>query len=241
MPPDPRLDDCVALRYSILRPRARPEWARTELPERIVSGSRCLNADLTDVWLDAWREREGDMEGVYRQASDEWGIDRQGVDALCLRYQTDREMDVHGIRSRSAAQEIARQLLSARPDAVIVGFGLPRECVEEVVAVASAGGAEGPPAMINQYIVDALEREQPLEAGATVLGFEPLVIDASLSCSWLCNGIDRAAAEKLGIGTNAFGLIERREDADRVVRYIREDGHAEPGLWLPWLLVRYDR
>jgi hypothetical protein len=29
-------------------------------------------------------------------------------------------------------------------------------------------------------------------------------------------------------------------DAARVVRYIREDGHAESGLWLPWLLVQYD-
>jgi hypothetical protein len=72
-----------------------------------------------------------------------------------------------------------------------------------------------------------------------VLGYEPLVIDGGLSCSWLCNGIDRDADEKLGITTNAFGLIERLEDAARVVRHIRDDGHAEPGLWLPWLVARY--
>jgi hypothetical protein len=86
--------------------------------------------------------------------------------------------------------------------------------------------------------VDALGREQPLAGGGAALGFEPIVLNGGLSCSWLCNGIDRAADHKLGIKTNAFGLIEHREDADRVVQYIREDG-AEPGLWLPWLLVRY--
>jgi hypothetical protein len=65
------------------------------------------------------------------------------------------------------------------------------------------------------------------------------VLNGGLSCSWLCNGIDRDADDKLGIKTNASGLIERLDEADRVVQYIREDGHAEPGLWLPWLLVRY--
>ena len=87
--------------------------------------------------------------------------------------------------------------------------------------------------------MDALRRDQPLERGGMLLGFEPIVIDGGLACSWLCNGIDRDADEKLGIQTNESGVLDRLDDAERVVRYIREDGHAEPGVWLPWLLVRY--
>jgi hypothetical protein len=89
-------------------------------------------------------------------------------------------------------------------------------------------------------IVDVVKRDQPLAAGGTVLGFEPLVANGGLACSWLCNGLARDAAEKLGVQTNPHGLIENLEDAARVVTYIRKDGHAEPGLWLPWLLVPYD-
>jgi hypothetical protein len=89
-------------------------------------------------------------------------------------------------------------------------------------------------------VLDVVKRDQPLAAGGTVLGFEPLVANGGLACSWLCNGLDRDAEEKLGIQTNAHGLIDSMADAARVVRYIREDGHAEPGLWLPWLLVQYD-
>jgi hypothetical protein len=52
----------------MLLPRPRPDLPRQELPARITSGSSCLKADLTDAWLDAWRERDGDVESVYREA-----------------------------------------------------------------------------------------------------------------------------------------------------------------------------
>ncbi len=235
---DSRIENCVAYGYSVLVLRPRPDWARKELPERIVSESNCLKTDLTDVWLDAWREREGDMETVYREAHDHFGMDRDGVDKLCLWYQTKPEVDMHAFRTASAAEEVVRDLLPRRSDVVIVGVGLPRKYVDELLAD-DTGPVDGAPAGISELVLDALRRDQPLAGGGTALGFEPIVVNGGLSCSWLCNGIDRDADDKLGIKTNKSGLIERLEDADRVVQYIREDGHAEPGLWLPWLLVRY--
>lgn len=236
---DPRVGDCVAFGYSILLPRPRPDWARKELPERIISGSGCLKTDLTDVWLDAWREREGDLESVYRDAQDQWGLSRQAVDELCFWYQTKPEVDMNALRSLSAAQEVVRQLLPDRDDIAIVGLGLPRASVDELFLAAATGDTKGAPAGISELIIEALKRNEPLANGGTVLGYEPLVIDGGLACSWICNGIDREADQKLQINTNAFGLIERLDDASRVVRYIDDDGHAEPGLWLPWLAVRY--
>jgi hypothetical protein len=241
MPPvaDPRVEDCVAYGYSILVPRPRPDWARKELPERIISQSNCLKTDLTDVWLDAWREREGDMESVYRDAHDHFGLDREAVNKLCLWYQTKPEVEMHAFTTVSAAREAVRELLPRPSNVEIVGVGLPRAYVSEVLTGDTSGPVDDAYAGISQLVLDALQRDQPLAPDGTALGFEPIVLNRGLSCSWLCNGIDRDADDKLGIKTNGFGLIERLEDADRVVRYIREDGRAEPGLWLPWLLVRY--
>ncbi len=237
---DPRVEDCVAYGYSILSPRPRPDWARKELPERLMSRSNCLKTDLTNVWLDAWQEREGDMASVYREAHERFGLEPGAVDRLCLCYQTTPEVDMDGFRTLSAAEEVLRDLLPGRADLVIVGLGLPRKFVNDLLAIAATGPVDEINSATSELLVEALNKNQSFAPGGEALGYEPLVLNGGLSCSWLCNGIDRVADDKLGIKTNGFGLIERFADADRVVQYIREDGHAEPGLWLPWLLVRYD-
>ena len=58
--------------------------------------------------------------------------------------------------------------------------------------------------------------------------------------SWLCNSLERDAAEQLGVTPNSNGLIDLYDDADRVAEYAnRDDVTTEPGLWLPWLIVQY--
>ena len=237
---DPRLADCALGGYSVVLTKPRPEWARGDLPERIISRSGCLVGNLADVWLDAYREREGDMEAVYSQARERFGLERAAVDKLCQWYQQGQELEFDVFTALTPAQEIVRSFLADRSDVAIIGVGLPRAYVQEFVT-------DGPPQLENggfvesfNPVVDIVRRDKALAAGGTVIGFEPLVANGGLACSWLCNGLDRGAAEKLGVQTNPHGLIESLEDAARVVTYIREDGHAEPGLWLPWLLVQYD-
>ncbi|HEU5171320.1 MAG TPA: hypothetical protein VFU46_12320 [Gemmatimonadales bacterium] len=86
------------------------------------------------------------------------------------------------------------------------------------------------------------EPPQPLAGSASGrrLGFEPLVFYHALGCSWLCNGLDRLVARDVGIRPNASGLLADADEAHRAVEYIsRDDVGAEPGLWLPWLLVEH--
>ena len=180
------------------------------------------------------------METVYGQAQERFGLERAAVDKLCRWYQEGQELEFDVFTALPPAQEVVRSFLAGRSDVAIIGVGLPRAYIQEFLTV-------GPPPSENagfvesfNPVVDVIKRDQPLTPGGTVLGFEPLVANGGLACSWLCNGLDRDAEEKLGIQTNAHGLIERLKDAARVVTYIREDGHAEPGLWLPWLLVQYD-
>lgn len=86
-----------------------------------------------------------------------------------------------------------------------------------------------------------LERNVPLEPGGTVLGFEPLSYHHGIECSWLCNSLERSAEAALGIRPDPdSGLLSDVEDAVRVVEHISQDDvGAEPGTWLPWLVVRY--
>jgi len=240
-PPDARLSDCVLGGYSVMLTERRPDWARAKLPDRIVSRSRCLGQDVSDVWLDAYRERDGDMETVYAQAQARFGLDRTAVDKLCRWYQDGQEIEFDVFTELPPAQVIVRDFLAGRSDVAIIGIGLPRVYVQEFLA----GGPPQPePAgFVDSFnpVMEVVKRDVPLASGGTVLGFELLVDNSGLSCSWLCNGIDRVAEEKPGIETNAVGLIESLDEAARVVTHIREDGHAEPGLWLPWLIVRYER
>jgi hypothetical protein len=90
----------------------------------------------------------------------------------------------------------------------------------------------------RQGILDAALKMQPVSEGGRVLGFEPLVYDYTLSHSWLCNSLDTLVAEQLNIRPNAHGFIDTFDEACKCIEYIsREDVGAEPGLWLPWLII----
>lgn len=75
-----------------------------------------------------------------------------------------------------------------------------------------------------------------------LIGFEPLLSDGMIPCSWLCNGLETVVAERLHVLPNSNGLIDTFDDAVTIVSHIaRDDVDAEPGLWLPWLIVEHDR
>jgi len=202
---DPRLADCALGGYSVVLTRPRPDWARAVLPDRIISRSRCLVGEFADVWLDAYREREADMEAVYGQARERFGLERTAVDKLCRWYQG-QELEFDVFTALPPAQEIVRSFLAGRSDVAIIGVGLPRAYAQEFVT----GGPPQPQnaGFVESFnpVVDVVRRDQPLAAGGTVLGFEPLVANGGLACSWLCNGLDRDPAEKLGVQTNPHGL-----------------------------------
>ena len=86
----------------------------------------------------------------------------------------------------------------------------------------------------------ALRRDGSVLATGRALGFEALCFNVSLGCSWLCNGLEVPVARELGIRPNSSGLLSDPEEARRAVAYIsRDDVGAEPGLWLPWLLLEH--
>ena len=91
----------------------------------------------------------------------------------------------------------------------------------------------------------ALKRQQTLGLDGSVHGFELLVMPgeaphAPPSDSWLCLSLEKGASDHLGVATNRYGLIDTFGDAMKVVDCIERDTfRAEPGAWLPWLLIQY--
>ena len=67
-----------------------------------------------------------------------------------------------------------------------------------------------------------------------MLGF-----DVGLFHSWICNGLERDAADDLGIRPNQHGFITTFEEAERVARWANDDEGTEPVDWRPWAISRY--
>jgi hypothetical protein len=131
--------------------------------------------------------------------------------------------------------------LAAATDLIMVELALGREHVAGFVAASiPPPPLPGQAAFGEAGVRTGIRRDVTPTGDGRPLGFEPLVFDHALSCSWLCNGLESAVAQQLGIHTNDAGLIAGADQAARVVGYIsRPDVGAEPGLWLPWLLIEH--
>jgi hypothetical protein len=133
------------------------------------------------------------------------------------------------------------QRLAPATDLIVLELALGREHVAAFVAASiPPASLPGHAAFGEAGVRTGIRRDVAPTGGGHPLGFEPLVFDYALGCSWLCNGLESAAAQELGIHPNDAGLIPSADQAARVVGYIsRPDVGAEPGLWLPWLLIEH--
>jgi hypothetical protein len=136
---------------------------------------------------------------------------------------------------------IMSSALATGQDAALLRLGLHRSHVETFLEHAKpppAGPSEAP--IGETGICQMVSKGEPPEQDGLVLGFEPLVYDQDLSCSWLCNGLEQLCMDDLNIAPNAGGFLETYEDAVQCVEHISSpEVGAEPGVWLPWLVVRY--
>ncbi|MBL8216011.1 MAG: hypothetical protein JNK87_35135 [Bryobacterales bacterium] len=73
-----------------------------------------------------------------------------------------------------------------------------------------------------------------------ILGFEPLGFYAMSFHSWLCGYFPEKVNKELQIRPVGNGFIADFAEAIEVADYVR-GAEGEPAIWLPWLVVRYDR
>ncbi|HNY26122.1 MAG TPA: hypothetical protein PLA90_00965 [Candidatus Sumerlaeota bacterium] len=239
------LDGYLSGGYFLTRPVDRQSWQSAQiLPDRILSFSQCLFPRLPAPWMFDWMLK--DEQEAFRQAADS-GISPKGT--LAARKWTTRHYDADMAHSGlfyrlETARDFVREFLSHNPDWTICGLGLhsslAKRFLQEAIPPAppNSNGAD-PTDGVNRAIRSGL----PLANGGVPLGFELLGFDFNsynLEHSWLCNGLEVDFHENPGITLGKFGLIEKFEDARACAdRIVRENIQAEPGLWLPWLIVQY--
>jgi hypothetical protein len=229
----------VSAGFYIVRTIPRPDYTDPRLiPDRVVTVSSCIGEFAPDTWCIEW---SNDSEAERVATAKHFGLGEQQM--YCLISEMTEAFDIefgwpNVIWNIEFARSIAKSFLADTPDVRIIELGLQNEYIEAFCRGREPEQHAGFAPVGRQGIHQAILRMQPIERTDLSLGFEPLLSDDELSCSWLCNGLETAVAEDLQILPNDHGLIGTFEEAKAAVAYIgRDEVGAEPGLWLPWLII----
>lgn len=229
--------------YYVARLSRRAEYTSSELiPGRILSASGCICDFFPDTWAIDWTSDT--VEDRWRQAA-AFGIssiDLPKVMAWTAEFFSKAFGWPGAFYFLDAAQEARATFLPDNSEIVIFGLGLHESNVEEFLKAAKPDlTQQGCAPMGETGVFQCVSSGRKIAGGGYAAGFELLATCSGLlTCSWLCNGLEKDCAHRLGIAPNRHGFIESYRDALRCAEFVsRPETRAEPGLWLPWLVTVY--
>lgn len=234
------LENFVSAGFLVTRAVARPSYVSAELlPDQLVSASGCIASFIPDTWCIEWTQDTLESRTVEANS---FALDSSAL-VRVIKWTTRRFGKSirwpNVIMDIDTAKQLMHQFLKNLPDVKVLQLALHESMTELFCREAEPPPQKPGYAPVgHQGVHEAILRADPPTQGGNVLGFEPLVFNGSLSCSWLCNSLDTVVAETLDIRPNQHGLIQTIDEARKCIEYIsRDDVGAEPGLWLPWLIV----
>jgi len=233
--------------YFLIRAH-KPDWPQLQtdlLPEKLLSLSRCICPRVEVAWGWIPGDREAALRfGILEDKLDEfveWCGHTSDIDHLSM------------FHSVEAAQRFVQRFLPNTSNLYLIGAGLYQalEPADWNGAKAALGDIDlqtnlllqPNPASFRTYGVEGQIGQRLLLAdGGTPLGFEVICFAYNdFADSWYCNFTAEDLVTMLGIRPGKHGLIERREEAQRVNDWIAEDPthRGEPLPYAYWLLVSY--
>ena len=221
--------DFICGGYYLVKQFTRPKDIAPELPEVLLTLSNCFTNIGPGAWLlRSWNyslEESAEDAGVF-------GVPQDLVVPM-LDWCTEDKLNVHpnSFRTATDACEFHRLFVKSK-DVAVLGIGLHKQRLDSFRAQLHKDPNRG------YGLLEQIDRNELLGLDGQAVGFEPLGFEATMFHSWLCHNAPPEARERLGIGTNAFGLISEFEDAVRVTEHLVAAG-AEPAIWDPWLVMRY--
>jgi hypothetical protein len=228
----------ISAGFFVTRSVSRPDYVdQFLLPDPLVSMSSCFAKFLPNTWCIEWTydsdtDRQGGAEFFDLTEDQLLELIATVTPAFGHTFGWPNVIWELGF-ARSLATTFLRS-----PETRILELGLHEEFVPMFCRDAEPRQQEGFAPVGRQGIHEAILNRRPTSELGVPLGFEPLLSDGQLSCSWLCNGLETLVAQRLHVRPNRAGLIETLEEARAVVSFIgRDDVGAEPGLWLPWLII----
>jgi len=238
-----QLSDYRSGGYFLTRQAKRSDWMAEFLPDNILSISSDICDFVPDVWTLEWTS--SNLNTKQKKAL-EFGLNagaHQELMGWVTKEFNKKEIGFCKVIFRlEMARYIREHFLRHLPDMVLFGIGLHSSLCDDfldktkpapTVPGFAPNGETGAHAAISLNL--------PLAPNGIPLGFEPVVHGiAGLECSWLCNSLEVDAREKFKISINERGFIDNFDDALKLTNLINKGViSAEPGLWLPWLLVDY--
>lgn len=239
-------DDYVAGGYFISRYFDRTGfWSAELLPARLITVSGCIAPFMPDVWSISWASGN---HVEKEHACGAFGLRASQLPKLTQWVNSRVDEKKIGFPNVCMSLEVARELMAMflphDPNVVLLGIGLHRKFVDEILNdnasdsdIPADDGDDTP----RSGVYESLRQAKPLGDGGDVLGFELLGYEHTGAFhSWLCNGLEKKLHRAIRIKPNQHGFIPSAADAEKGARYIRRnDIGAEPATWLPWMVVKY--
>jgi hypothetical protein len=223
--------------YRIARRVPRPAgMSQTLLPSTLVTASSCIASFVPDAWALDW-VRISDQERASSAAR--VGVGPERLDGLVSLVSEGFAEGLYAWPTVIRSEEGVRRLMSylpASPEWVVLGLGLSsrwRDAFLESQALPEGAATPG--------LCELMAAHAPLPPGGARLGFELLGFDVGCDAhSWLCNGLETACAQAIGVTPGPNGLVQSEHEAELVKDHIsRDDVGSEPVAWFPWLIVDY--
>lgn len=187
--------------YYLARRSKRGSYMSPELiPEEVLSGSGCICDFFPDDWAIEWASVSNEER---LKAAVSFGIapDRLGQVVAWATQAFSKKFGWPDVfYTLQAAKEARAALLPPEANVVIFGLGLHASDVERFLEAAK------PPARMEGFapegktgIYQCVSARESIAEGGQFAGFELLsTLHGQLTCSWLCNGLEKQFAARLG-------------------------------------------
>ena len=225
------LNDYISGGYFLVKLMARPEGVSELVPDIVLTLSTCFTDVAPDEWADSaynYTDEEQAEEAL------KFGIPSSAVPMLVAQFT--REIARHHITTAFPTLSTAQDFYRASNDktsTALIGIGLHHSLLPSLYQ------QRGDDVNGGYGLIEGIEDKRPLAVGGEALGYEPLGYCGTKFHSWLCHYYPEQAWKRLAVRPNVSGFIDSLADAVRVTEDMKATG-AEPAIWEPWLIVRYN-
>ena len=206
------------------------------MPEMILSLSNCICQTAPNDWTIEWASYNPKNRN---QVANSFGMNENELEQAIIFTTNEIEKKIgypNVIFSLSDAIYFCQRFVKNHK-AELLGLGLPEQYRDELMEDLTPEEGCG-----QLGIYQALKGHSRIDIGGELLGYEILNFDRGLNCSWLCNGLEKRVFRQLGEKPNSYGFLSDLEIAIKAAEYCSsEEVGAEPGLWLPCSVTKYQK
>jgi hypothetical protein len=234
-----KLTDFIVGGYYLIQGAPIQKWMNAELlPPILWSASSCICKKVPDAWVFPWT-KQPDPQKERKFYQDALGLNDNefiGLQQLFDKHLRENEFGYPNVfMSYQIVQHACFQFFCRLPNLKLVSIALPENEVQDFIDKFEPHGniaENGVPKKLRQY--------QKLEPHAMPVGYEVIGFDGADFHSLICSSMEEEVNTEYGVHFNRYGLIDKFDEAVRIVQDIRLGNLiVEEGYWAPWLISEY--